>query len=264
MGRFDRHHPGSAERTHDEVVGDAPMSTQHPTTPLCTCDYKLRILAAYDRVTGSGEKGALLCREGPHSSHLPRAPAAREAGLLHRSGSSDVPGDGVAVAAVIFSRKVIAWMGAPGETAGVARTFIADTVKSEAITADTRSIHADRGHLDDLQARRRPPRRGRRRPQAQPPPLSQAHHIELAADLELIHQPEFVDLPPPGCGPSGSTEARCTTTPPTTSRPPAATSQRRLHRQPPTAMQPPARSTQDAWINKPTIVNDTQKKSYWS
>jgi putative transposase len=45
----------------------------------------------------------------------------------------------------IFSRKVIAWMVAPTETAELARAFIADAIKSEGITADRLSIHADRG-----------------------------------------------------------------------------------------------------------------------
>ncbi|MDQ1428546.1 MAG: putative transposase, partial [Acidimicrobiaceae bacterium] len=45
----------------------------------------------------------------------------------------------------IFSRKVIAWMVAPTETAELAKAFIADAIKSEGITADMLSIHADRG-----------------------------------------------------------------------------------------------------------------------
>jgi putative transposase len=45
----------------------------------------------------------------------------------------------------IFSRKVIAWMVAPTETAELAKAFIADALKSEGITADMLSIHADRG-----------------------------------------------------------------------------------------------------------------------
>ncbi len=41
-------------------------------------------------MTGSGEKGALLRREGLYSSHVTEWRRAREAGLLHRTGSSDV------------------------------------------------------------------------------------------------------------------------------------------------------------------------------
>jgi putative transposase len=45
----------------------------------------------------------------------------------------------------IFSRYVIAWMVAPTETAELAKAFIADALKSQGITGDTLSIHADRG-----------------------------------------------------------------------------------------------------------------------
>jgi putative transposase len=45
----------------------------------------------------------------------------------------------------IFSRYVVGWMVAPTETAELAKAFIADTIKSQGITADVLSIHADRG-----------------------------------------------------------------------------------------------------------------------
>jgi len=45
----------------------------------------------------------------------------------------------------IFSRYVVGWMVAPTETAELAKAFIADTIKAQGITADVLSIHADRG-----------------------------------------------------------------------------------------------------------------------
>jgi putative transposase len=45
----------------------------------------------------------------------------------------------------IFSRYVVGWMVAPGETAELARAFIAATTKAHGITADVLTIHADRG-----------------------------------------------------------------------------------------------------------------------
>ena len=81
--------PTLTERAHDEVVGDSPPPDQHRRRRF-DADYKLAILADYDRMTGSGEKGAFLRREGLYSSHITEWRRAREAGLLHRSGSSEV------------------------------------------------------------------------------------------------------------------------------------------------------------------------------
>jgi transposase-like protein len=81
--------PTLTERAHDEVVGDPPPPDRHRRRRF-DADYKLTILADYDRMSGSGEKGAFLRREGLYSSHITEWRRAREAGLLHRSGSSDV------------------------------------------------------------------------------------------------------------------------------------------------------------------------------
>ena len=81
--------PSLSERAHDEVVGDPSPPDRHRRRRF-DADYKLTILADYDRLSGSGEKGAFLRREGLYSSHITEWRRAREAGLLHRSASSDV------------------------------------------------------------------------------------------------------------------------------------------------------------------------------
>ena len=45
----------------------------------------------------------------------------------------------------IFSRYVVGWMVAPTETAELAKTFIAATIKAHAVTTELLTIHADRG-----------------------------------------------------------------------------------------------------------------------
>jgi len=45
----------------------------------------------------------------------------------------------------IFSRYVVGWMVAPTETAELAKAFIADAIRAQGITAQQLSIHADRG-----------------------------------------------------------------------------------------------------------------------
>ncbi|GAC1384434.1 MAG: IS3 family transposase [Acidimicrobiales bacterium] len=45
----------------------------------------------------------------------------------------------------IFSRYVVGWMVAPTETAELAKAFIADTITAHGVTADVLTIHADRG-----------------------------------------------------------------------------------------------------------------------
>src|SRR5665213_2128903 len=79
--------PTLIERAHDDAVGESPLPDR-PQRRRFTPDYKLAILADYDRLSGAGEKGALLRREGLYSSHIVEWRRAREAGLLHRSGST--------------------------------------------------------------------------------------------------------------------------------------------------------------------------------
>ncbi len=45
----------------------------------------------------------------------------------------------------IFSRYVVGWMVAPTETAELAKAFMADAIKTQGITAEVLTIHADRG-----------------------------------------------------------------------------------------------------------------------
>ncbi len=82
--------PSLTERAHDVVVGDSQPPDRHRRRRF-DADYKLGILADYDRMSGSGEKGAFLRRKGLYSSQITDWRRAREAGLLHRSGSSEVP-----------------------------------------------------------------------------------------------------------------------------------------------------------------------------
>ncbi len=49
-------------------------------------DYKLAVLAAYDRCSEPGEKGALLRREGLYTSHLAEWRKARDAGARKALG----------------------------------------------------------------------------------------------------------------------------------------------------------------------------------
>jgi len=59
----------------------------------------LTILAEYDRLTGDGDKGALLRREGLYSSHIVEWRRAREAGMLQRTGVAGPPAQGRPTAA---------------------------------------------------------------------------------------------------------------------------------------------------------------------
>jgi transposase-like protein len=95
--------PTLTERAHDGVVGDPPQPDR-PQRRRYTADYKLAVLADYDRMTANGEKGAFLRREGLHTSHIVEWRRARQAGTLHRTGSaaaasgSSTSGDGAALA----------------------------------------------------------------------------------------------------------------------------------------------------------------------
>lgn len=81
--------PTLTEFTHDGAVGDPPRPDR-PQRRRYTADYKLAILADYDRMTVNGEKGAFLRREGLHTSHIVEWRRAREAGTLRRTGSAGV------------------------------------------------------------------------------------------------------------------------------------------------------------------------------
>jgi transposase-like protein len=78
--------PTLTERAHDEEVG-SPPTPDRPQRRRFTAEYKLAILVDYDRLEANGEKGALLRREGLHTSHLAEWRRAREAGTLQRPGT---------------------------------------------------------------------------------------------------------------------------------------------------------------------------------
>ena len=70
-------------RAHDEAMGDdGPTLPDKPVRRIFTAEYKLAMIAAYEACTGTGEKGALLRREGLYSSHLVEWRKARDAGAL--------------------------------------------------------------------------------------------------------------------------------------------------------------------------------------
>ncbi len=69
-------------RAQDGVVGDddpAPKATRRRFS----AEYKLAILAEYERLTDAGAKGALLRREGLYSSHIVEWRRARDVGALN-------------------------------------------------------------------------------------------------------------------------------------------------------------------------------------
>src|SRR6266508_2047688 len=67
-------------RAHDGGVGDDPAAK--PTRRRFSAEYKLAVLAEYDRLTDPGAKGALLRREGLYSSHIVEWRRARDVGAL--------------------------------------------------------------------------------------------------------------------------------------------------------------------------------------
>jgi transposase len=67
----------------DGVVGSAGgPRADRPRRRRFTAAYKMEILAEYDRLTDSGERGALLRREGLYHSHVQQWRAARDQGAL--------------------------------------------------------------------------------------------------------------------------------------------------------------------------------------
>jgi len=93
--------PTLTERAHDGAVADS-TPPDRPRRRRFDSDYKLAILADYDRLSVQGDKGALLRREGLYSSQIVEWRRARDAGVLHRTGSTPErptrPGTDVALA----------------------------------------------------------------------------------------------------------------------------------------------------------------------
>jgi transposase-like protein len=56
-----------------------------------TAEYKLRMVAEYDRASGPGERGGLLRREGLYHSHIIEWRKARDAGTLVARPAAEQP-----------------------------------------------------------------------------------------------------------------------------------------------------------------------------
>jgi putative transposase len=54
----------------------------------------------------------------------------------------------------VYSRYVVGWMVATSEAACLAERLLADTIAKQGVPADQLTVHANPGHLDDLQAGR--------------------------------------------------------------------------------------------------------------
>jgi transposase len=80
--------PVLIERAHDGGVGDDASVPDRPRRRRFSPEYKLAVLADYDRLSGDGDKGALLRREGLYTSHIVEWRRARDAGSLGRSAAT--------------------------------------------------------------------------------------------------------------------------------------------------------------------------------
>ena len=68
-------------RADDGVVSSsAGPRSDRPRRRVFTPEYKLRMVAEYDRASTSGERGGLLRREGLYHSHIIEWRKARDAG----------------------------------------------------------------------------------------------------------------------------------------------------------------------------------------
>jgi transposase len=78
--------PTLTRRAQNDAMGETDPPDR-PTRRKFSDDYKLAILAEYDRLSDAGAKGSLLRREGLYSSNITEWRKARETGGLHRSGT---------------------------------------------------------------------------------------------------------------------------------------------------------------------------------
>jgi transposase len=69
-------------RADDDVMSSRGPRAGQPRRRVFTAEYKLRMVAEYDRATAAGERGALLRREGLYHSHIIEWRKARDAGTL--------------------------------------------------------------------------------------------------------------------------------------------------------------------------------------
>jgi transposase-like protein len=78
------------DHADDGVVGEDDPAAK-PRRRRFTAEYKLAILAEYERLTDPGAKGALLRREGLYSSHLVEWRRARDAGAVRELAAKPRP-----------------------------------------------------------------------------------------------------------------------------------------------------------------------------
>lgn len=89
-GRWVVFDPGPLLRTIGRRAADEPS---RPRRRSFTAAYKLAVLAEYDRLTEPGAKGALLRREGLHTSHLVAWRRGRDNGELRPGSNGSLGGD---------------------------------------------------------------------------------------------------------------------------------------------------------------------------
>jgi transposase-like protein len=79
-------------RADDGVVSSSggPRS-ERPRRRVFTPEYKLRMVAEYDRASAAGERGGLLRREGLYHSHIIEWRKARDAGTLVARAAGEQP-----------------------------------------------------------------------------------------------------------------------------------------------------------------------------
>src|SRR4029450_7695004 len=191
---------------HDGVMAAAPAA--RPRRRRFNPEYKLAILAEYDRLTEPGDKGALLRREGLYSSHIvegrrgpggraggrggaraearaPRHPAPGGRAGPHQGGVGDRGKSTRALGAALRER---------GQRAAVQQVTSA-TLDELVALVQTRRACALVGVPRASLYRRGGPAGGpaRRAPPAPPDSLTPAERQQL---LEVLHEPRFCDLPP--------------------------------------------------------------------
>jgi putative transposase len=190
------------------------------------------------------------------AAHRPRARPELMASAPNQCWSWDItklrgPNKGVwfdlYVIIDIFSRYVVDWMVAPGESAELAEPFLARAAAGQDVKSGTLNIHGRSGHVDDLQGRGRAARRPRHRPHPLPAAREQRQPLQRVRvqDPEVLPRPASVH-----CGTATEVRAQRAVT---LDAAYAANPARFRHRHP----SPPKLPTV-AWINKPTIGSDVQ------
>lgn len=80
----------SSARDDGEMGSDRGPRSNRPKRRSFTAAYKMEMVAEYDRLTASGDRGALLRREGLYHSHIQKWREARDQGAL--AGLTERPG----------------------------------------------------------------------------------------------------------------------------------------------------------------------------